>query len=83
MEDWLKCQLGPLVNYRQNQNMDNFHALQISLQVITECPSSIHVTNNRTPNNSLLYSETGSIRCWTVNTILLVLNTITMCKDKP
>ena len=59
MEDWLKCQLSPLVNYRQNQNMDNFHALQISLQVIIE--SSIHVTNNRTPNNSLLYSETGSI----------------------
>jgi len=41
--------------------MDNVHALQISLQVITACPSSIHVTNNRTPNNSLLYSETGSI----------------------
>ena len=28
MEDWLKCQISPLVKYRQNQNYHNVVELQ-------------------------------------------------------
>ena len=31
MEDWLKCQISPLVKYRQNQNQNTIHDVFISL----------------------------------------------------
>ena len=72
MEDWLKCQISPLVKYRQNQKASSSGSrVEPSLTY-----SDVHTTNVCVSNNSgfLLHGDNSYQRngAWLIQVTILI-----------